>query len=168
MRPLKLVINMNDKQLQDDVIRFVQGDIPVVARPYQKLAAGMGINEDKILDVVKKLKAAGKIRRYGAVLRHQKAGFVVNAMVVWQVPPGQEDAVGQQMAACRQISHLYLRQVPADFHYNMFSMVHARTRDELDVAVNRLAEQTGITEYQVLYSVHELKKISMQYVLPAE
>lgn len=165
---MKLVINMNDNQVQNDVIRFVQGDIPVAARPYQKLAASMGINEDKILDVVKELKTAGKIRRYGAVLRHQKAGFVVNAMVAWQVPPGQEDAVGHQMASCRQISHLYLRQVPADFPYNMFSMVHARTREELELTVNQLAEQTGVTEYQVLHSVLELKKISMQYVLSAE
>lgn len=68
------------------------------------------------------------------------------------------------MAGMTQISHCYLREVCADFDYNMFSMVHARNAQELDNTIRRVAELTGLDDFTVLKSVREFKKVSMRYL----
>lgn len=159
---------MNDMPLITKVLEFIQGDVPPVARPFAELAADLGCSEADIAEIIKDFKMRGILRRYGAVLRHQQAGYTVNAMVAWQVPQGHEDALGMQMAACRQVSHCYCRRVPDDFPYQLFTMIHARSEEELDGLVEAIAEKTGIEHFLVLPSVREFKKVSMQYHIKAD
>jgi DNA-binding Lrp family transcriptional regulator len=168
MLALKWVMIMTDIPLTAKVIEFIQGDVPTVANPFAALAVDLGCSEADIIEVIKDLKMLGVIRRYGAVLRHQQAGYTVNAMVAWQVPQGHEDALGTHMATYRQVSHCYCRQVPDDFPYQLFSMIHARSEAELDGLVQTIAEKTGIEHFLVLSSVREFKKVSMKYHIKAD
>lgn len=151
----------NEKDLP--IIKYLQGDIPLQPHPLKDLAAVLQISEDETLDRIKALQAQGIMRRWGAVLRHQKAGYKFNAMTAWKVDPAEADLIGEIMAARSEISHCYLRNVTADFGYNMFAMVHARSAEELDNTINRIAELTGLGDYVILRSVREFKKVSMRY-----
>lgn len=152
----------DEKELQ--IIRFLQADIPLQSHPFEGLAANLAMSEAEVLGKVTALQTRGIMRRWGAVLRHQKAGYTDNAMVAWKVDPARADQVGERMAAMTEISHCYLRDVPADFDYNMFSMVHARNAQELDSTICRVAELTGLDDFTVLKSVREFKKVSMRYL----
>ena len=66
--------------LEKKVIASIQGDIPIVSRPYQALAAEIGIEEETLIETLRNLTDRGVIRRFGATLRHQKSGFQANAM----------------------------------------------------------------------------------------
>jgi DNA-binding Lrp family transcriptional regulator len=146
------------------IIQFLQADIPLQSHPFKELAANLAMSEVEVLKKVTALQTRGIMRRWGAVLQHHKAGYTANAMVAWQVDPARADQVGEIMAGMTQISHCYLREVCADFDYNMFSMVHARNAQELDNTIRRVAELTGLDDFTVLKSVREFKKVSMRYL----
>ena len=152
-----------DDKKDQQIIKFLQGDIPLESHPLKKLADDLQLSEDEVLERIKDFQARGIMRRWGAVLRHQKAGYAYNAMVAWKVTPAEADNAGEIMAAFNEISHCYLREVSADFGYNMFSMVHGRSDQELESTIDRIAEMTGLNDYVILRSVRELKKVSMRF-----
>ena len=67
--------------LEKKIVKAIQGDLPILPRPYRGIAEDLGISEDLLLETLKSLCDRGVIRRFGATLRHQKSGFTANAMV---------------------------------------------------------------------------------------
>lgn len=149
---------------EKELIAFLQGDIPLSARPYQEIARKWGLSEEDIVEKIQFWLDTGLIRRYTAVLRHRQAGYNVNAMVAWKTAPEDADDKGRIMAEFTQVSHCYLREGMPDFPYNLYTMVHSRSAEELDDLVRRLEAASGLREFQVLETEKELKKVSMKYV----
>ena len=147
-----------------EIIRFIQGDIPVEPRPFASLANRLNLSEEEIVEQVRDLQDQGMIRRFAAILRHYNAGFNINAMVAWKVAVEDADRVGMIMAGFDEVSHCYLRDVPEEFGYNLFSMIHARSDEEIITLLKQLASQTGLSDYIIIKSIQELKKVSMEYV----
>ncbi len=164
VRPSPYPMEEKDKEL----VRGLQGDIPMSLTPFAEIAAELGWKEEDLLDRAKNLLENRVIRRFGAVLRHQKAGFTSNAMGVWQVPEEQVAEIGKVMADFREVSHCYQRPTLADWPYNLFTMVHGRSREECERVMKKIAEKTGINDYSMLFSIKELKKSSMQYYMEEE
>lgn len=153
-------------ELEKQVIAALQGDIPVVSRPYLEIAETLGITETQLLEVIQDLVNRGIIRRFGATLRHQKSGYAANAMVAWAVDEAEMETVGHRMAASRHISHCYRRDPGPDWPYNLYTMVHARNEDACHRIARKLSERTGVRRYTLLFSRRELKKTSMTYFPP--
>lgn len=150
-------------EMDREILRFIQGDIPLRSRPYQELAEHLGLSEDEVVSRIDSLIKRGVIRRMGAILRHQKAGYSVNAMTAWRVDAAQADRAGQIMADFAEVSHCYLRQVPPEFGYNLFAMLHARSEAELNQIIGEMSDRTGLKDYSVYRSIKEYKKVSMEY-----
>ena len=144
-------------------IRVLQRDLPHVSRPFDGYATELGVPLAEVFQWCAAMTASGKMRRFSAVLRHQNAGFVSNAMGVWKVPPDRVEEVGAQMAAFAAVSHCYLRPVYTDFPYNVYTMVHGRTREECVRTLDAIAARTGITQRQALWSSKEFKKERVRY-----
>ncbi len=147
-----------------EIIRFIQGDIPVEPRPFASLANRLNLSEEEIVERIRDLQDQGMIRRFAAILRHYNAGFNANAMVAWKVALEDADRVGMIMAGFDEVSHCYLRDVPEEFGYNLFSMIHARSNEQILTLLKQLASQTGLSDYIIIKSIQELKKVSMEYV----
>jgi DNA-binding Lrp family transcriptional regulator len=156
---------MTDDRLLFKVADLLQGDLAVTPRPFAALAEQLGCSEDDVLKAIMDMQSKGIMRRFGAVLRHQQAGYTCNAMAAWQCPPGKENEVGEIMASYPQVSHCYQRQVPEDFPYQLFTMIHARSEAELQQVLKSMAAATDINDYALLRSVKEYKKVSMRYQL---
>lgn len=155
---------MNFTPTERHILRIVQGSLPDSATPYADIAAQTDCTEDEVLDLLRKLKRGGQIRRFGATLRHQQAGYGFNAMVAWYIEEGFDpDKVGRVMAGRPEISHCYLRPNCMDWPYDMYTMIHGKTREDCLRVVRELIEQTGVTQYEILFSERELKKTSMEY-----
>jgi len=149
--------------LEKRVIATVQGDMPVVARPYADIAGQLGITEENLLAILNDLVARGIVRRFGATLRHQKSGFQSNAMVAWRVDEARIEAVGKIMASFRAVSHCYRRDPTSQWPYNLYTMVHGKDEDGCRHTARKMAEKAEVQEYELLFSRRELKKTSMQY-----
>lgn len=149
--------------LEKKVIASIQGDIPIVARPYQALAEAIGIPEETFIESLQQLTERGVIRRFGATLRHQKTGFQANAMTAWQVAEDRVDAVGEIMASFRAVSHCYRRDPADGWPYNLYTMIHGKSEADCRNTARKISEKAGGLNYQLLFSRRELKKISMTY-----
>ena len=145
------------------IIGLLQDDMPMDPRPFAIMADQVGITEEQFLSRVKSMVDSGIIRRFGATLHHQKAGFSANAMVAWIVPDSKVEEAGRIMAGFREVSHCYQRVTQGDWKYNVYTMIHGNSRDECREIARRISKNTGINEYAVLFSVKEFKKTSMEY-----
>ena len=145
------------------IVRALQGDIPVTEAPYQEIARELGISEEVLLATIGDMKARGIIRRFGATLRHQKVGFVANAMSAWVVPEGRVEEIGRLLASLPQVTHCYERPPQGDLPYNLYAMIHGKEPDDCRRIAEEIALRTGVQEYVLLFSSQEGKKESMQY-----
>ena len=145
------------------IIGLIQGDIPLELRPFALMAEKIGIEEDIFIDRIKALIDKGVIRRFGATLYHQEAGFSSNAMVAWLVPDEKIKATGRAMAEFREVTHCYQRRPQREWRYNLYTMIHGDNRDECYAIARRISESTGTGEYTLLFSDKEFKKTSMEY-----
>jgi DNA-binding Lrp family transcriptional regulator len=152
---------LSDREQQ--VIRGLQRDFPVTARPFHDLAQELGLTEEELTAVIRRLMEQGYIRRFGATIRHRISGFQANAMAAWRVPPERLEEVGPTMAACREVTHCYERQSQEDWPYNLYTMIHGKNQAECEAIAQRLAEATGVHDYVLLFSDAELKKTTMRY-----
>lgn len=145
-------------------VRALQEDLPLVQRPFHVLAQREGLAEGALLDATRRLLEAGIMRRYGATLRHRQAGYTANAMAVWQVPVERVGAAGRAAASQRGVSHCYERPArPPAWPYQLFTMVHARSQEELERALAGLREVIRPCDMAVLETVKEYKKVRLRY-----
>jgi len=149
--------------IEKKVIAAIQGDIPVCESPYSILAKSVNINESEFIETLSILRDKGIIRRFGATLRHQKSGFLSNAMVAWTADETHIADIGKTMASFREVSHCYRRSPEYDWKFNLYTMIHAADQAKCLEKVYEISNKTGITDFEILYSVRELKKTSMLY-----
>ena len=148
-----------DKQ----VIREAQEDLPLVSRPFDPIAARLGLTVPELFAQLDEYKERKLMRRYSAVLYHRRSGFRANAMIVWKVPPERSEEVGMIMAENPAVTHCYERPTFPDWEYSHFTMVHAPTRDECEEIGRDIAKATGISDNLLLYSTREYKKTRVRY-----
>ena len=103
--------------------------------------------------------ACGYMRRFGAILRHQQAGFAYNAMVCFDTI----DKSGDILAQNPHVSHCYERPAFEGFPYTMYAMMHAQSAEDLERFIKEAAESIGNPDYAVLHSLKELKKTSYRF-----
>ena len=161
--------------------RWAQGDVlsdgddgAAAERPYASGARavseqlGRPVSEEEVLTRLRELLDAGAIRRFGAIVRHQRMGYTDNAMVVFDVADALADEVGSAFSQRSCVSHCYRRPRGPKWPYNLYAMVHATNVAELDERVAELvadAEAVGALgcAFRVLVSSTEYKKTSMRY-----
>jgi DNA-binding Lrp family transcriptional regulator len=144
------------------IAQIIQGDLPLVSRPFKGFEDLTGLTETDILQLIHSLRNRGIIRKFGAILRHQKIGYTENAMVVWAVPSRHCEKTGNLLASFPDITHCYERTPPFEGKYTLFTMVHFRSGEEKTV-IQKLSAASGIKDFKVLTSVEEYKKSSMEY-----
>ena len=150
------------------LVRALQEDLPLASRPFAELGRAIGLNEDRLIERAQAMLDEGLMRRFAGVLRHQEAGFLSNGMACWVVPEERIEEVGQVLAASPRVSHCYWRPTYPDWPYPLFAMVHARNREQCESIVAGLSQETGITEYLILFSTKEYKKERVKYFVEQE
>jgi DNA-binding Lrp family transcriptional regulator len=145
------------------VISLIQGDLPLNPEPFAVMAEEIGISEEEFLQRISDLKKRGVIRRFGATLRHQEAGFSSNAMVAWAVPDARIEKTGKVLARFREVTHCYQRKPQKDWQYNLYTMIHGSNPNECYRIAESMSRAVKIEDYLLLFSEKEFKKTSMEY-----
>ncbi|WP_457593946.1 siroheme decarboxylase subunit alpha [Hydrogenimonas sp.] len=146
-----------------EMIKGLQKDIPAVKEPFAPIVDTLAIDYETLAFEVERMKKAGLMRRFASILYHRKAGFTANAMVVWKVPEARAEEIGETVAAYSAVSHCYLRPVYPNWPYPLFSMVHGKSKEEVEKIVSEMAEEIGVSDYSYLYSTREFKKVRINY-----
>ncbi|MBL4699936.1 MAG: AsnC family transcriptional regulator [Phycisphaeraceae bacterium] len=149
--------------LDRNMIRVLQQDLPLIPRPFDVLASQANCSVDDLIQACQRYLERKQMRRFSAVLHHRHAGFGANAMGVWQCPEDQLDEMGKRCAAFDEVSHCYHRPAYDDLPYNLYTMVHGKTRDDALEVLKRIQQATGIENYSALWSSREFKKVRVRY-----
>lgn len=151
-------------EFERDVVRVLQGDLPLMERPFRRAAEELNITEERLLETARDLDRRGLMRRFSAVLRHRRAGFTANGMGCWVVPEERIVEAGETAAAFPSVSHCYQRPAyPPRWPYNLFTMVHGQSREEVEEVVARIRDEIDPVEHTILYSQKEYKKKRVRY-----
>ena len=149
-------------EIEKKVLAEVQR-LPLVPEPFREVSAHLEMTEEEILNICKDLLGRGVIRRIAPSVAHRKFGFSANPMCVLNVPQERLEEVGSAISKDTRVTHAYARDC---WNYNIFFMVHGKTREEGIGIGKEIIERTGIKDYKLLFSTSELKKISFE--LPTE
>jgi DNA-binding Lrp family transcriptional regulator len=142
------------------LLRAAQEGIPLTERPFAALGEEIGISEQEAVERMARLCEKGVVRRFAATVGHRALGIVANAMIVWKVPVGEMERVGGIFASFEEVTHCYQRGTAQSWPYNLYTMVHSRTRDECCRIAGELSRASGVEEYEILFSEKEYKKTS--------
>ena len=153
------------------LIAALQEGLPLVSSPYAVLGAAAGLGEDEVLAIFGRWLREGVIRRFGVVLRHRELGYRANAMAVWDVPDAQVGALGARLARLQDVTLCYRRgRALPEWRYNLFCMIHGRSRDSVLGRVAELEDECGLAEFDsaVLFSRRRFKQCGARYVQQPE
>lgn len=142
------------------VVRHLQASIAVSADPFGDVARAVGYGPDELLALLARWQAGGVIRRIALVVRHRQLGFSANSMCVWKAPGDQIDAAGTRLARDPHVTHCYERPAYAAFPFNLYAMIHAKSRNEAVAVFETLGKTAGLTDGRMMWSVREYKKSS--------
>jgi DNA-binding Lrp family transcriptional regulator len=152
-------------ELDRRLIVATQAGLPLVTQPYAALAETLGISSEEVQQRLAAMLASGAIRRIGVVPNHYALGYRFNGMTVWDVDDAQVDSLGEKVGALPFVTHCYRRprHLP-DWPYNLFAMVHCRSRADADRLVEEIARLLGTAcrTRDVLFSSRILKKTGLR------
>lgn len=143
------------------LVKATAAGLPLVPRPYAAIGAAIGLDSAEVRERLRNLLERGVVRRIGAVPNHYALGYRANGMSVWDVPDDRIAEIGARVGALPFVSHCYERprRLPT-WPFNLFAMVHGRTREEVEEKVAEIAALVGADSrgHRVLYSTRILKK----------
>lgn len=155
------MLDATDRRL----IAATQSGLPLTREPYRALAEQLGLQEADVIARLRSLLQRGAIRRIGAIPNHYALGFTANGMSVWDIADEAVAEVGARVGALDFVTHCYERprHLPL-WPYNLFAMVHGRTRDEVRAKVTEIAALIGPASrgHDVLFSTRILKKTGLR------
>ncbi|MBT4888482.1 MAG: Lrp/AsnC family transcriptional regulator [Rhodospirillales bacterium] len=159
---MQLTIDNTDKQ----IILATQAGLELSPDPYNKVAKQLGLSTDDVLRRMENMLKSGVIRRIGVVPNHYALGYRSNGMTVWDVSDDQVSTLGEKIGNLPFVSHCYERprHLP-DWTYNLFAMVHAKTREGVEQQADEIKTILGdnCRADEILYSTRILKKTGLRF-----
>ena len=119
----------------------------------------------EVISRLDKMLKSGIIRRIAAVPNHYALDFKANAMTVWDVPDECVVQLGEKLGQQVAVSHCYQRpRALPDWPYNLFAMVHGKSREEVGKKIESIKSLLGtqVRQCDVLYSQKILKKTGLR------
>jgi DNA-binding Lrp family transcriptional regulator len=122
------------------IIRALQDGLEISVRPFDGAAKLAGVETGELIERARLLKIRGVLRRVGASLDHNRAGWRANSLMAFGVPGAWDTepggAISRVVAPLPWASHCYARAVfdsclAGQWPYNLYIMIHAGTEDEL-------------------------------------
>ena len=146
------------------ILAVLQEGFPRTQTPYKNMVELAGIETKRLLAVLDDWKREGKLRRIGSIVDHFKVGLSAGAMVAWRVEPERIEQVGTILAGFKEVTHAYERKIAENWPYNLYTMVHGADIQEVEQIVNSMSQACKVSDYRILTTKRELKKVPPTYV----
>jgi DNA-binding Lrp family transcriptional regulator len=143
--------------LDKRLLTAIQADFPADDRPFDVLAARLGVGPDEVLARIGRMQAEGIIRRIGPIFDSRRLGYV-STLVAARVPPEHLAEVAGRVSLLPGVTHNYSRQ----HAYNLWFTLTVRSERELDRTLDGLRRETGIADFQSLPAL-AVYKIRVQF-----
>lgn len=131
--------------------------LDISRRPFLSIAEALGLKEEDVIDILRDLQGSGVIETLRGVIDIENAGYRENALIAWRVPDEKIAVVKDIFVGNDMISHCYERESQEGFNYNIFTMMHAQERKEIEDFASTIARDNTL-DYTLLFTEEELKK----------
>ncbi|QID19106.1 Lrp/AsnC family transcriptional regulator [Nitrogeniibacter mangrovi] len=168
--PQRVVQAVELSAAQTQLVAALQGGLPLVTRPFARLAQQAGLGEGAVLEQLHAWLDSGVLKRFGVVVRHHELGYRANAMCVWNVPDTAVDALGARLAAADGVNLCYRRErAGTDWPYNLYCMIHGHDRASVQARLDAIRQDCGLDGYpaSVLFSTRRFKQCGARYAREA-
>jgi len=123
-----------DRRLLDD---FQRG-FPLTARPFAVLAERLGVDEDTVIERLRRMQATGAVSRVGAVVAPHAAGW--STLAALAAPDDQLEAVAGLVSGYPEVNHNYERE----HRFNLWFVVTAEDEHAGRSVLADIACRTGL------------------------
>ena len=120
------------------LLNILQTGLPLVERPYARIAEIQGSSEKRVLDKTRELVERGLIRRIGVVVNWLAVGRA-STLVAACVPERQLEEVVAAVNGLKGVSHNYLRR----HNYNLWFTLRAGSQSEIKTILAELSKRFG-------------------------
>lgn len=153
--PLQSALDNVDRS----ILNRIQSDFPLSPFPFRQIAAELGLEEDTVLERVRRLKSQGIIRRIGGNFVPEKMGYV-STLCAARVPAEQVARFAQAVNRFPGVTHNYLRE----HHFNVWFTFISPSMEEIRENLRAIAAETGVHEILNLPATRVFK-IKAQFAL---
>lgn len=142
-----------DKKL----LNLVQGNFPVVERPYLALGEKLKISEEEILQRIKELKRKRILRQISAIFDSRRLGYD-GSLVAMKVEPSRIEEAAKVVNRHPGVSHNYER----NHDFNIWFTITIHKSNNLEAEVDRLHRETRALTTRILPTL-KLFKIGVNF-----
>jgi siroheme decarboxylase len=150
------------RKKEKDVLKYFSSHpLELTTEPFAKAARSLSVDQNELIDILRRLQQRGFIKNLRGVLNHRNAGYKSNALIAWRIDAKpnlrKDNLIKDVFVNDDRISHCYERKPNKRFNYNVYTMMHGRTDQE----INRFAQKTARrlkVNYEILFTDQELKK----------
>ncbi len=134
-------------KLDVDLLMALQYDLTLSTTPLEDLADSLGKPYEYVEKTLKLYAAEGVVKRYGVNLNYRAFGDVKQAALVG-FKAANVDAVARKVNEFDEVrvKHNFLRNA----EYQVWFTIKGRNVEEIESIVERIAIETGVTDYVVL------------------
>lgn len=136
-------------------IRIAQEDLPLMELPFAVWAEQAERSEEEFFAWMRRAEHLGYLQTFAALVSHPEGAGLTDAMVVWQVPPQDVDAVGEEAARFREVTRCYRRPVFPNWPYALFTVIRAPTSAACMDVAKRIEERAGHFPHKHLFLTRE-------------
>lgn len=115
-----------------------QSEFPLVSRPYAEIGERLGISEDDVLSILRRLRERRWISRVGAVLRPHSVG--ASTLAALAVPEDRLEDVAAIISAYPGVNHNYARE----HRFNLWFVVTAPDERAVAALLDDIHTRTGL------------------------
>jgi DNA-binding Lrp family transcriptional regulator len=141
--------------LRNELIRSVQGGVPLVERPFAQIAEKLGLGEEgeaRVIAALQGLSEEKVLREISAVLEGSVLGHD-SALVAGVVPSEKLERVVEVVNAHPTVTHNYLR----NHHYNLWFTIATPPGMGLEKTLELLADEGGVEAFLPLRRTYTFK-----------
>lgn len=128
------------------ILDALQGDIPLVPRPWEAVADRLNIPESVLLERLERLSGEGIVRGISPVIESRHLGITAATLVALPVPEDQIREVADIISRYPEVSHNFRR----DHRYSLWFTLSAKDEESLHEVFYDILEKTGFSRDDVL------------------
>ena len=138
----KTKLDETDRRL----MQLLQDEFPLDERPWEILAARLGISAEEVLSRTKRLLNEGIVRKIFPVLNAYRLGTCDSTLIAMRVPPERMEEVASIVNEYKTVTHNYKRE----HDFNLWFTITACGKGELQKIIEGIKRRTRIPDKDIL------------------
>jgi len=131
-------------QVEKALVNRLQHGLPLVRRPYAAVAEELNLNEQQVLDTLKKLLSDGVLTRFGPMFHAGEMGGGLT-LAAMRIPEADFERVTEQVNGFDEVAHNYRRE----HDLNMWFVLATETQGAIESTLDAIENTTGYPVYNM-------------------